>query len=877
MAQKDTGAHRPGKTKETTLTPLMAQYQEIKSRYPGMILFFRLGDFYELFGEDALEASPILEVVLTRRQETPMCGVPYHAVNAYLRKLIKAGRKVAICEQLEEPSAGRGIVKRGVVRVITPGTILEDNLLEARQNNFLVAVYPSEKHDRYGLAAVDISTGEFLATELAGRELENEIMRLAPGEIIAPQHFAATGALSRVQSLSGAPLTPLEDWYYTFPEAQSRLFKHLKLQSLKPIGLENRPLAVCSAGGVLAYIEKTQIDRMPPLAAVRYYSLDHYLLLDSTAVRNLELVEGLTTRTRENSLLSCMDATLTAMGGRLLRQWVLQPLLSLCAIERRHQAVGYLLDEGIGRRSIRDGLKKMADIERILGRLASGAAGPREVAALKTSLSLLSVLCFDLSSRTPLAESPESIRELAARLAMPDDVINLIAAAFVDEPPATLKDGGVIRPGCDAELDELRRISTDSRELISRMESGERQRTGINTLKIGYTSVFGYYLEVTKSNLHLVPQEYIRKQTVAGGERFITPELKAFEEKVLSADEKILRIEERIFRAVREGILVHAARLQDTAAAVAELDIFATFAENAALYDYCRPVIDESYDLEIRDGRHPVIERAVKSGSFVPNDVLLNGTTDQLILLTGPNMAGKSTYLRQVALIVIMAQMGSYVPCASCRIGLVDRIFTRIGAGDNLSGGESTFMVEMHETANILNQNTPRSLIILDEVGRGTSTYDGISIAWATVEYLSSLQKKNGNGPKVLFATHYFELTGLQGTLPGVRNYNVSVKEWQGNVLFLHKIVEGAADRSYGIHVAQLAGLPQEVIRRGNEILVELEQNAMHTAPAASAPQPQLDLFAAQRPVFMDEFDKIDVNSITPLEALQILSRWKKA
>lgn len=877
MAQKDTGVNRPGKTKEASLTPLMQQYQEIKARYPGMILFFRLGDFYELFGADALDSAPILEVVLTRRQETPMCGVPYHAVNAYVRKLIKAGRKVAICEQLEEPGAGRGIVKRGVVRVITPGTILEDNLLEARQNNFLLAVFPSEKGDRFGVAAVDISTGDFIATELAAGELGNEISRLSPGEIVAPQGFAGSGLLSRVQSAAAVPVTPLEDWYYSFPEAQNRLFKHLKLQSLKPIGLDNRPLAACAAGGVLAYIEKTQIDRMPPLSSLRYYSLDQFLLLDSTAVRNLELVEGLTTRSRENSLLSCMDATQTAMGGRLLRQWVLQPLLSPGAIERRHSAVAYLLDEGLGRREIRDSLKRMADIERILGRLATGAAGPREVAGLKQSLAQLPALCAALLPHTPLAESPEIIGELRVRLEMPQGVVDLIAGALVDEPPATLKDGGVIRQGCDAELDELRRISTDSRELISRMESSERARTGISTLKIGYTSVFGYYLEVTKSNLHLVPQEYIRKQTVAGGERFITPELKSFEEKVLSADEKIARIEERIFRAVREGILAHAPRLQDIAAAAAELDIYAAFAEHAALYNYCRPVIDESYDLDIRDGRHPVIERAVKSGSFVPNDARLNGAADQLILLTGPNMAGKSTYLRQVALIVVMAQMGSFVPCASCRVGLVDRIFTRIGAGDNLSGGESTFMVEMHETANILNQNTPRSLIILDEVGRGTSTYDGISIAWATVEYLSSLQQKHGNGPKVLFATHYFELTGLQGTLPGVKNYNVSVKEWQGNVLFLHKIVEGAADRSYGIHVAQLAGLPSAVIRRAHGILSELERNAMHAAPAQSVPAPQLDLFASARPVFMDEFDKIDVDAITPLEALQILSRWKKA
>ncbi|MHB9155333.1 MAG: DNA mismatch repair protein MutS, partial [Endomicrobiales bacterium] len=791
MAKKDTGDPKHDQAKES-LTPLMQQYQEIKARYPGTILFFRLGDFYEMFGDDAVKAAPLLEVVLTRRQSLPMCGIPHHAVNAYLRKLIKAGEKVAVCEQLEEPGQGRGIVKRGVVRVITPGTLLEDNLLEARQNNYLLALFPPENTPKTGLACVDISTGEFNAAELSPEQLKNEIARLGPREIIVPESVKGSAFLKAAQ---GITVSTVEDWRFSPAEAQARIFQAFKVQSLKPLGLEGREAAACACGGILAYIEKTQLASLPPLSRVRYYCLDDYLLLDATAVKNLELVEGLASGARADSLLDVLDLTLTPMGARLLRQWLLQPLLSVPAILSRQQATGFLLEEGLARRGAREKLKEITDLERILGRLANGTAGPRELVSLKNSLAALPGLREELKTSQAILPLPVSLETLKGRLNAPEEVIRLVMAAIADEPPVSLKDGGVIRAGFNAALDELRNISRDSKRLISQMEAGERARTGIPSLKIGYTSVFGYYIEVSKANQHLVPREYIRKQTVTNGERFITPELKSFEEKILSADEKILRLEDALFKSVREEILKFSAPLQDVASALAELDVFSCFAETAALYGYVRPHVDDSGELDIKDGRHPVIERKLKSGAFVSNDTRLDSGSDHFILLTGPNMAGKSTYLRQVALITVMAQMGSFVPASGARIGAADRIFTRIGAGDNLSGGESTFMVEMHETANILNQNTPRSLIILDEVGRGTSTYDGISIAWATVEYLVRLREKLGRGPRVLFATHYFELTDLEQKLPGVKNFNVSVKEWRGELVFMHKILPGAADR----------------------------------------------------------------------------------
>jgi DNA mismatch repair protein MutS len=606
-----------------------------------------------------------------------------------------------------------------VVRVITPGTILEENLLEARQNNYLLALFPADDRETFGLAFIDVSTGEFGATELSREKLKDEIFRRAPGEVIVPQSRQGDASLTAAANALGIPVSTLEDWLFSPGEAEARIKAAFSLQSLKPLGLDGRPCAAAACGAILAYLEKTQVQNLPSLSPVRYYSLDDYLLLDATAIRNLELLEGLASRNREDSLIDVIDSTLTPMGGRLLRQWILQPLLSVKMIRARQDAVGYFVDEGIARRTVRELLRQVADLERILSRVASGSATPRELTGLNASLAALPGLRESLTGTGDLLPLPESARTLAARLTAPPDVAALISAAIADEPPATLKDGGVIREGYHSELDGLRRLRTDTKTLISEMEAKERKRTGIATLKIGYTSVFGYYLEVTKANLSLVPGEYIRKQTVANGERFITPELKSFEEKILSAEDRILKIEQDLYRAVLAGVIAHAEALKTLSAALAELDVFASLADTAAQHRYIRPMIDESHVLSIKDGRHPVIERKLKSGLFVPNDTSLNGEADRIVLITGPNMAGKSTYLRQVALITVLAQVGSYVPCAEATVGIVDRIFTRIGAGDNLAGGESTFMVEMHETANILNQNTARSLIVLDEVGQG--------------------------------------------------------------------------------------------------------------------------------------------------------------
>jgi DNA mismatch repair protein MutS len=874
MAEKNPKHQKPAASKEG-LTPLMQQYHDIKAQYPGTLLFFRLGDFYEMFGEDAQRVNAILEVVLTQRQGIPMCGVPHHAVNAYLKKLIKAGEKVAICEQLEEPGSGKGIVKRGVVRVITPGTILEDNLLESTQNNFLAVLFPADDQRTVGCALADVSTGEFRVTELTRDKLAQELFRVQPGELILPAHWNGGPLAQEIARATGHTVSFVDDWHFGAAEAVALVQKTFSTQSLKPLGLEGRSLATAAAGGLLAYLEKTQCGQRCPLHLPVYYSSDDYLLLDQTALQNLEVVEGLSSRSRADSLLATVDTTITPLGARTLRQWLLRPLLSVAAIHARQEAVTFFVTNGMVRREIREQLRHIADLERILSRVGSAAATPRELAALRGSLEVLPAITSRLIAGKDLIALPDAVARLAERLAVPAALPALIAAAIVDEPPALLKDGNVIRPGFSPELDELRSISSDGKAVISRMEQHERATTGIGSLKIGYTSVFGYYLEVSKSNLGLVPASYIRKQTVANGERFVTPELKAFEDKILSADEKILRLEHRLYRETLGAVLQHAAAIQALAAALAELDIFASFADTAARCQYTCPVVDDSRELAIRDGRHPVIERALASGSFVANDLYLNGSSDRLILLTGPNMAGKSTFLRQAALIVILAQAGSFVPCGSARIGVVDRIFTRIGAGDNLAAGESTFMVEMHETAHILNQFTERSLIILDEVGRGTSTYDGISIAWAAVEYLAAARNGQERGAKILFATHYFELTTLDGSLPGVKNFNVAVREWQSDVVFLHKIVPGAADRSYGIHVAQLAGLPPAVIARANAILGDLEVSARQ-APAAAAAH-QLDLFAqpSPPPQILIELNNLNPDELTPLAALQCIVAWK--
>ncbi len=872
MAEGNAKNHKADQGKDN-LTPLMQQYHEIKSRYPEMILFFRLGDFYEMFGDDAKKACQILEVVLTKRQGVPMCGVPYHALNSYLKKLIKTGEKIAICEQLEEPGSSKGIVKRDVVRVITPGTILEENLLASKENNYLVSIFVSEDRKTAGLASCDISTGEFSVTETDFKNVKYELLRINPGEIIVPESFKGAGVLKDILNNLDISLSSAEDWNFSFAEGKKKIEQYFKVQSLKPFGLEDKLSAVSSIGGILSYIEKTQNGKPPYFSNIRYYSLEDYLLLDRSAIRNLEIIEGINTRTKENSLLEVIDFTLTSMGGRLLRNWILRPLLNRDEIIQRQDSVNFFVEEGLARRKAREALKKISDIERILSRAQSYSATPREVIALKNSLLSVPEIRDAITSSKDLLSIPKSIEEVSKNLDVNKEVSEIITKTIVEEPPALLKDGGVIREGAGPDLDELRSIRKNAKDYISNMESEERRKTGIGNLKIGYTSVFGYFIEVTNSNLSSIPREYIRKQTLTNAERFITPELKSLEEKILSAEEKILKLEQKLYKELLDKILMFSKAILQTSKAVSEIDVFTSLAECAVNYNYTRPEIDPGYELSIKDGRHPVIERKLKSGTFVSNDVFLNADSDQIILLTGPNMAGKSTYLRQAALIAVLAQIGSFVPAALAKIGIIDRIFTRIGAGDNLAEGESTFMVEMHETANILNQYTERSLIILDEIGRGTSTYDGISIAWSAAEYLANARGSKNIGPKVLFATHYFELTELEGKIPGIKNYNVSVKEWQNDVIFLHKIIKGAADRSYGIHVANLAGLPKEVIRKANKILVELESNKIEKS---REPEKQLEFTSSPPSKIMIELENLDTNSLTPLEALEILDRWKK-
>ncbi|MBU0952046.1 MAG: DNA mismatch repair protein MutS [Elusimicrobia bacterium] len=862
------------KPEKESLTPLMQQYQAIKQNYKDAILFFRLGDFYEMFGDDALKASPVLEVVLTKRQTVPMCGIPYHSSSSYISKLIKKGFKVAICEQVEEPSQAKGIVKRDVVRLITPGTLVEDNLLDTKKNNYLLAIYPhaniKSKTEEIGIAYLDISTGEFYLTEITDDKTLSksklELNRINPSELILPKSLKGSSLEHDLTSLGAVNF--IEDWYFENQQAKETLLKTLNANSLKSFGIEDKTLAVSSSGALLKYLEETQKTALPPLRPPKFYSTDEYMLLDNTAIDNLELVENLSTKKRENSLLEIMDNTATSMGSRLMRRYLLQPLTNAEKIKMRQKAVKFFIDEGIMRRQIQDLLKNTGDLERIISRISSGLVMPREIIALKDTLILIPQIKNILTHpQTVIDTSPEIINHIITNLVELPDIVTLVTKCIAENPPADISKGGVIKSGYDNNLDELKKIAHNAKEYLAELEQKERRRTGINSLKIGYTSVFGYYLEITKANLQSVPENYIRKQTLVNAERFITQELKEYEEKVLTAEEKSIRIEQDIFSSLKKTILSESAKLHILSTTIAELDVFISFAKIARENNYCLPEITNAYTIEIKDGRHPVLEKKLIGKSFVPNDTLIDGNENQIILFTGPNMAGKSTYLRQVALITIMAQTGSYTPAAKASIGIVDKIFTRMGASDNLAGGESTFMVEMRETASILHNATQRSLLILDEVGRGTSTSDGISIARAVLEYFSK-NRKNGIGPKVLFATHYFELTELAGIVEGIKNYNVCIKEWQDEIVFIHKVVPGPSDKSYGIHVAKLAGLPENVINRAKTILIELETN-----PSNLYNQPSL--FQSPHPL-QDEISKIDTDKMTPLEALEIISNWKK-
>jgi DNA mismatch repair protein MutS len=862
----------------------MRQYLDAKRQYPHALVLFRMGDFYELFYEDALVAARALDLTLTSRSKdasgaaVPMCGVPYHAADGYIARLVKKGHRVAVCEQVEDPRKAKGVVRREVVRVLSPGTLADAGYLDAREPAFLLAIAGLDAAPgpaaRLGVGLLDLSTGEFQVAEYLGaharQALDDDVAVLAPREIVAA---AGTDVAAALPAAAAIPVTPVEGWTFEPARAGEILREQLRVGGLEGFGLDSRPHAVAAAGALVRYLRDTQKADLAHVRTLRLRESAGRLLVDPTTIRHLEIVES-AHGGRAGSLLDEIDRTVTAMGGRLLRAWLLAPLVTLEPIRDRLDAVEELAFRAAGRGKVRDTLRTVLDLERLMSRVALATASPRDLVALRTSLAAVPRVRLLLAEcRAPLVAS------LLARLDDLADVRAAIETAIVDEPPALARDGDVIRDGVDGELDELRRVSRSGKQVIAELENAERARTGIQSLKVRFNRVFGYYIEISRANLHAVPADYLRKQTIAGGERFVTPALKEYEEKVLGADERAVERELELFEALRVRVAGEAPRVLDTAGALAALDVLAGLAETAAIRNYTKPHVHDGDELRAADVRHPVVER-LAGGTFVPNDVELNGTTHQLVVLTGPNMGGKSTYLRQVALLSLLAQSGSFVPAREASLGLVDRIYARVGASDNISRGQSTFMVEMQETAHILSGATARSLVVLDEVGRGTATFDGLSIAWAVAEHLAT----NGRArPKTLFATHYHELTDLADGVPGVVNAHVAVQEWKDDIVFLHRILPGRSDRSYGIHVARLAGLPPPVVARAQEILRALEQDELSRGgrPAlsgrAAAPQQQLGLFQAPaEDALRERLRAVDVNRTTPLEALQLLAELKR-
>lgn len=850
----------------------MQQYHELKQRHPRELLFFRLGDFYELFGDDARKAAPLLEVALTQRQDVPMCGVPAHALDPYLAKLLKAGERVAIADQLEEPAAGKGLVRRDVVRVITPGSVQEDSLLSAKQHNFLVALCPQDAGT--GLAAIDYSTGEFLCTELSSREaarLWDELARLAPSEIVVPDEDGGQ-RLRADLSGKGYAVTDLQASDFSPQIAHERLKKTLNVASLRGFGVEDLTVALCAAGAATAYLERTQCGRGLSLKALRSYSVQDQLQMDASTVDHLDLLPVPAHGRPRRSLLEVLDRTCTPMGGRLLRRRLLSPLRRVDVIQDRLQQVTFFVEQPFARDGVRRRLEGWPDMERILVRLASGNASPRDLAHLGKALARWPALQTDLRAHgrnaTRLRDAACGVEPFLQDYPELDPLSRQLAAALVEAPPPHIKEGGAIRDGFHTELDELRGWIREGKQRLLELEQKERESTGIPSLKVAFNSVFGYYIEVTKTHLTKVPAHYHRKQTTANGERYITPELKEFENRILGAEERAIRLEATLLEQLRERVVQDTAPLRAMAERLAELDVTQSLAQVANDRRFRRPVVDDSTALVIRDGRHPILDDVLPAGTLVPNDLDLDGRARQILILTGPNMSGKSTYLRQTALIAILAQMGSYVPAEEARVGVLDHVFTRIGASDRLSEGESTFMVEMVETARILNHATPRSLVILDEVGRGTSTYDGMAIAAACLEYLHG-------GAKVLFATHFFELTAMAERLPGLLNAHVSAREWNDTVVFLHKVEPGPADRAYGVHVARLAGIPAPVVERARVLLEEFERRQ---APPPPTSQPSL--FDGPNDTLMRDFHrtliKTDLENMTPVEALVFLNTWQR-
>lgn len=868
------------------LTPMMQQYMETKKQYQDCILFYRLGDFYEMFFDDAIAASKALEITLTGKscgleERAPMCGIPYHAVDGYLTKLVSKGYKVAICEQMEDPKLAKGIVKREVVRIVTPGTNLNMQSLEETRNNYLMCIVYL---DKIGISVIDVTTGDYYVTQVDdGKKLYDEIMKFSPAEIVCNDGFIVSGFdLEDLRSRMGITIYKLDPWYFDDETCQNRLKKHFKVQTLTSLGLDDFPAGVVSAGAVLSYLYETQKTSLSHITHINPYITSKYMLLDSSTRRNLELAETLREKQKRGSLLWVLDKTKTAMGARTLRSYIEQPLIEKEDIEQRLDAVEALCAHAVSRDELREYLNPIYDLERLLGKISYKSANPRDLIAFSKSLSMLPAI------RTVLQDFDcKLLKNIYEDIDPLEDICGLIDQAIEEEPPVSIREGGIIKTGFHEDVDHFRNAKTEGKSWLAELEQTEKERTGIKNLKVGYNKVFGYYFEVTNSFKNLVPEEWVRKQTLTGGERYMTPKLKELEDTILNAEDKLCALEYDIFCQIRETIGDNIARIQKTAKAVASLDVFASLSYVAERNGYVRPKLNEKGVIKIKNGRHPVVEKMIDHDMFVANDTFLDNGKNLISIITGPNMAGKSTYMRQTALIVLMAQIGSFVPAESADIGIVDRIFTRVGASDDLASGQSTFMVEMNEVANILRNATSDSLLILDEIGRGTSTFDGLAIAWAVIEHISN---KKLLGAKTLFATHYHELTELEGKMNNVNNYCIAVKEQGDDIVFLRKIIKGGADKSYGIQVAKLAGVPDMVIDRAKVIVSQLMDNDIIEKVQSIAVDgktehkkvkkydevdlEQISLFDTVKDEdILKELDEIDISNLTPLDALNTLYR----
>jgi DNA mismatch repair protein MutS len=863
-------------------SPMMQRYLETKEQYKDCILFYRLGDFYEMFFDDAITASRELELTLTgkdcgQEERAPMCGIPHHAAEIYISRLIAKGYKVAICEQLEDPKTAKGIVKRGVIRVVTPGTVVESNMLEERKNNFIMSIFKSGIY--FGISVCDISTGEFYSAEIKDNQnfplVLDEIARYMPSELVINSMMSnCQEEMNKIKERFDAYITRFNDKFFTDDAEKIKYrfnFVDSNQQEIKNI--EEKTLAVCSINALIEYIEQTQMTTLEHINKITVYNISKYMSLDINARRNLEITEKMRDKSKKGTLLWVLDKTSTSMGGRALRRWLNDPLIDTLEINRRLDSVQELKDDIILRGDVVENLKKVYDIERLAGKMAYGNANARDMITLKNSLSKLPEVKKVLSNC-----KSNMLKDLYKNLDELQDIYELIEKSIVEDPPMTVKDGGIIKLGYDEEIDKLKTATTEGKNWIIQLEAEEREKTGIKNLKVGFNKVFGYFIEVTKSYLDQVPERFIRKQTLTNAERYITEELKNLENQILGAEEKVVNLEYNAFTKIREEIAKNVKRLQKSANIVSTLDVLASFATVSEDLNYCKPEVDDSGVLDIKGGRHPVIEKMLGAGCFVENDTYLDKEENRLSIITGPNMAGKSTYMRQVALITLMAQVGSFVPATSAKIGVVDKIFTRVGASDDLSMGQSTFMVEMMEVATILKEATKNSLVILDEIGRGTSTYDGLSIAWAVAEYIADKEKC---GAKTLFATHYHELTELEEKLDGVKNYNIAVKEKGEDIIFLRKILRGGTDESYGIHVARLAGVPKAVTQKADEILRGLERKNILTGKkqekeSKKAVEGQFDMFNYKLAEIAHEIDKVNLNELTPIDALNTLVRIKE-